>query len=122
MKKIIRSFGYAFKGVKYAYTTQLNFKVHAVATLATIVMGVFLHISLNEWLWIILAIALVITAEMLNTAIEILTDIVSPEWNEKAGRVKDLSAGSVIIVAAFAVISGLVIFLPKLYQLLTNAA
>ncbi|RYY32737.1 MAG: diacylglycerol kinase family protein [Sphingobacteriaceae bacterium] len=122
MKKILLGFGYAFKGIKYAYTTQVNFKIHSVAAVLTITTGVLLNISVNEWLWIALAIMLVVVAEMLNTAIEILTDLASPEWSEKAGRVKDLSAGAVVIVAAFALVSGLVIFLPKLYLLLTHAA
>lgn len=122
MKKILRSFGYAFKGVKYAYATQLNFKVHAGATLLAVALGLWLHISTAQWLWIALAITLVIVAEMLNTAIELLTDLASPWWNEKAGRVKDLSAGAVVITAIFAVITGCAIFLPEFYRLLTHAA
>jgi diacylglycerol kinase (ATP) len=122
MKKVVRSFGYAFKGVRYAYSTQLNFRIHAAATVLAVALGVALNISEVEWLWIAIAITLVIITEMINTALEILTDMVSPEYNPKAGHVKDISAGCVVIAAAFALIAGAVIFLPKLYLLLFNAA
>lgn len=122
MKKVIRSFGYAFKGISYAYATQLNFRIHSSATLLAVVLGIFLNIAATEWLWIILAIILVIITEMLNTALELLTDLASPEYNTKAGHVKDISAGCVVIAAVFAVITGGIIFLPKLYLLATHAA
>lgn len=122
MKKVIRSFGYAFKGIGYAYTTQLNFRIHSGATFVAVALGLFLKIAAVEWLWIALSIALVIITEMLNTALELLTDLASPEYNTKAGHVKDVSAGCVVIAAAFAVITGGIIFLPKLFLLATHAA
>ena len=122
MKKLIRSFGYAFKGIKYATTTQLNFRVHLVAMLLAVFMGFALHISVNEWQWIIVCIAFVLVTEMLNTAIEFLTDLVSPQYNELAGKVKDVSAGAVLVSAIFALITGAIIFLPKLLALINHAA
>jgi diacylglycerol kinase len=122
MKKLIRSFGYAFNGIGYATTTQLNFRVHLVASLLASFMGYALHISVNEWQWIILCIALVLIVELLNTAIEFLTDLVSPEYNELAGHVKDVSAGAVVIAALFALVTGVIIFLPKLLVLIHHAA
>jgi len=110
MKKLIRGFGYAFKGVSYATATQLNFRIHLFATLAAVVLGFGLHISTAEWQWIILAIAMVLASELLNTAIEILTDLVSPEYNPKAGHVKDVAAASVLITAIFALATGLIVF------------
>jgi len=121
MKKLIRSFGYAFKGLAHATRTQLNFRIHLAATLIAVFMGYALHISVNDWRWIILCIALVLIAELFNTAIEFLTDLVSPEYNELAGHVKDVSAGAVTVAAAFALVMGLIIFLPKLL-LLAHAA
>jgi len=117
MKKLIRSFGYAFKGIAYATATQQNFKIHLGATIVAVIIGFALHISVGEWHWIILCISLVLTAELFNSAIETLTDLVSPDFNEKAGKVKDMSAGAVVIAAIFAVITGLIIFLPKLLLL-----
>jgi diacylglycerol kinase (ATP) len=114
MKKLIRSFGFAFKGVAYATATQLNFRIHLGVTLLAILMGYLLHISIPEWLWVALCITLVLVTEIFNTMIETLTDLVSPGYNEKAGHIKDMSAGAVVIAATFALITGLVIFLPKL--------
>jgi diacylglycerol kinase (ATP) len=122
MKKVIRSFGYAFKGISYAYTTQLNFRIHSVAMFMAIASGLVLRVSAIEWLWIALAIALVIITEMLNTAIELLTDLASPEFNAKAGHVKDVSAGCVVIAAFFAIITAAIVFLPKLLLLAKHAA
>ncbi len=117
MKKLIRSFGFAFKGVAYATATQLNFRIHLGATVLVILMGYLLHISMGEWLWVALCITLVLVAEIFNTMIETLTDLVSPDYNEKAGHIKDMSAGAVVIAAIFALITGLIIFLPKLLLL-----
>jgi diacylglycerol kinase (ATP) len=121
-RKLIRSFGYAFKGISYATITQLNFRVHLAAMLTAVFMGFWLKISVNEWYWIMLSITLVLVVELLNTAIETLTDMVSPSYNEKAGRVKDVAAGAVVITALFALITGILIFFPKLLMLLGYAA
>lgn len=120
--KLLRSFGYAFKGIRYAATTQLNFRIHLVATLLAVFMGLWLKITSDEWRWIMLCIALVLVVELLNTAIETLTDLASPGYNEKAGHVKDVAAGAVVITAAFAVITGFIIFLPKIINLFSHAA
>jgi len=117
MKKLIRSFGYAFKGVAYATKTQLNFRIHLGAATLAIAMGLFFHISRHEWLWSALCIMIVLVTEIFNTMIEALTDMVSPGYNEKAGHIKDMSAGAVVIAAAFALTVGLVIYLPKLILL-----
>ena len=122
MKKLIRSFSYAFNGIRIAALTQLNFRVHLVATLLAGFIGFALHISVNEWLWVILCITLVLATEMLNTAIEFLTDLVSPEYNELAGKVKDISAGAVLISSFFALVTGIIIFLPKALALIHYAA
>jgi diacylglycerol kinase (ATP) len=122
MKKFIRGFGYAFKGISYTAKTQLNFRVHLAATILAVLMGYALHISVNEWQWLILCIAIVLMAELFNTAIEFLTDLVSPDYNELAGHVKDVSAGAVLIAAFFALTTGAIIFLPKLLVFIHHAA
>ena len=122
MKKLIRSFGYAFKGIGYAAKTQLNFRIHLAVTLLACFLGYILNITVDEWRWLILCVALVLTAELFNTAIEFLTDLVSPQYNELAGHVKDVSAGAVLITALFAVLIGSIIFLPKLLFLIQHAA
>jgi len=122
MKKFIRGFGYALNGIWQAAATQLNFRVHLVAALMAVYAGYALHISTNEWLWIILCIAMVLVAELFNTALEFLTDLVSPEYNKKAGLVKDMAAGAVLITAICALAIGLIIFVPKLLLLIHHAA
>ena len=122
MKRLISSFGFAFKGLRYASLTQPNFRIHLVLGFIAIVLGGVLRISLAEWEWIMLSIAIVLITELLNTGIETLTDLVSPGYNEKAGHVKDVCAAAVVIAALFALITGIVIFLPKLILLITHAA
>lgn len=122
MKKLIRSFGYAFKGVAYATTSQLNFRIHLVATVLATIAGFLLHISLVEWQWVMLCVTIVLVTEIFNTMIETLVDLVSPGFNEKAGRVKDMAAGAVVIAATFALVTGLIIFLPKILLLFNHAA
>lgn len=113
MSKILNSFLFAFKGLIYAFKTQLNFKVHSCSALIAIILALYLKISYSDWLWISLAIALVLILELLNTAIEVLVDLVSPEKNAKAGAIKDLAAAAVLIASIFALITGLIIFVPK---------
>jgi diacylglycerol kinase (ATP) len=118
MKKLTRSFGYALKGVAYATKTQLNFRIHLSAMTIALLLGYWLKISKEEWLWVALSITIVLVTEIFNTMIEALTDLVSPGYNEKAGHIKDMSAGAVVITAAFALLTGCIIFLPKLLTLI----
>jgi len=118
MKKLFRSFGYAFNGIALAIKTQLNFRIHIVAMLLVMSAGYIFHISTDEWKWITLCITLVLTSELMNTALETLTDLISPERNTKAGMVKDLAAAGVVITAIFSLAVALVIFLPKILALL----
>jgi diacylglycerol kinase len=122
MRKFIRGFGYAFNGIWHAAATQLNFKVHLVAAVVAVCSGWALQISPAEWLWITLCIGIVLATELLNTAIEFLTDLVSPEYNKRAGLVKDMSAGAVLVIAVCALVIGLIIFVPKLLVLIHHAA
>jgi len=122
IKKLIRSFGYAFKGLAYATKSQLNFRIHLFASVIAIALGFTLNIATTEWLWIALSIAIVLLTELTNTGIETLTDLVSPDYNEKAGHVKDICAGAVVVAACFALITGIVIFLPKLILVFHHAA
>jgi diacylglycerol kinase (ATP) len=112
--KLIASFGYAIRGIGFMLKTQRNAQIHITAIVIAICLGLILKISPAEWLFIVFVIALVVAAELINTAIENLTDLISPGYHEKAGRVKDLSAGAVLICAIAAAITGFMIFLPKL--------
>jgi len=114
MKKIIKSFGYAFSGLAYAFRTQLNFKIHFSVLLLVTVAGYFYKLSAGEWSSIVAVSALVLVTELINTAIETLTDLASPGYHEKAKIVKDVAAAAVVISCIAAVITGLVIFIPRI--------
>jgi diacylglycerol kinase (ATP) len=119
LSRFLQSFKYAFKGIFASFAKrQINIKIHVGIAIVTIVLAIILSINMMEWITIIACIGIVIAAEMMNTAIETLVDIVSPEWNEKAGRVKDIAAGAVLVLAIMALIIGIVIFLPKILALL----
>ena len=91
---------------------QYNAWVHAAATIAVIVLGVVLQLSRLEWCWIVLAIAIVWTAEALNTAFEFLADAASPSFSPIVRDAKDVAAGAVLITAIAAVIIGAIVFWP----------
>ena len=114
MDKFLKGFKYGFNGLDYAFRTQVNFKVHTIFAIFVILLGYVLEITDKEWLWILLATSMVLISELLNTALEVLVDLVSPEHNQKAGIIKDVAAGAVLVTALFAVVAGLIIFLPKI--------
>lgn len=84
--------------------------------LLSIIFGLILNINQTEWLLLILFFALVISMEIINSAIELLTDIASPKFNDKAAKVKDMAAGAVLVSAIAAFIAGIIIFVPKIIQ------
>lgn len=89
-----------------------NFRIHLIAAVTAIVLGMVFHISRTHWLIIILCIGFVLAAESMNSAIEMLVDLISPQMNEKAGRIKDLAAGGVLVAAFTALVAGIMVFLP----------
>lgn len=116
MKKFFKGFGFAFSGLKYTFKTQLNFKVHCLLAILVTGIGFYLEINTSEWLWIIAAMSVVLMAELANTAIETLVDLISPEYNIKAGQVKDIAAAVVLISALMALSIGILILLPKIFH------
>lgn len=113
----LRSFHYAFRGIGWAFRQEHNLRIHALAAAAAIAMGILLHIRALEWIFIVLVIAGVFVSELINSALESLVDLCSPDFDEKAGRIKDMAAGAVLIAALGALATGLVIFVPKLLAL-----
>ena len=118
MKNRIRSFGYAFKGIKAVFGNEANMNIHLIMSILVIICGFIFKISITEWMLCIICFGLVISLEMLNSAIENLVNLVSPEQNKIAGKIKDISAGAVLIAAICAAIVGLIIFVPKGWSLL----
>ncbi len=112
--KLINSFKYAGEGIRKAFRTERNMKVHIFIMLCVIGLGIFLRISKMEWMICVLLFALVLGGELFNTAIETIVDMIMPNKNEKAKLAKDVSAGAVLIFAMGATIIGLMIFGPKI--------
>lgn len=117
IKERIASFGYAFEGIFEVIQSQPNFKIHFLAAFLAIFAGFYFKISTNEWYWIISSITLVFGAETFNTAIEHLTNLVSPDYHILAKKTKDAAAGGVLFIAFGAAIIGILIFLPKILAL-----
>jgi len=119
---LARSFGCALHGLAILVRTQANARVHLAATIFVVAASLACGLSRVEWCAIVAVVALVWVAEGLNTAIETLVDLISPEHRPLAGRAKDLAAGAVLCAALAAAIVGLLIFGPRLSSLLTIGA
>ncbi|MBM3404118.1 MAG: diacylglycerol kinase family protein [Bacteroidetes bacterium] len=105
-----KSFQYAFRGMLYCLKTQHNAWIHALATIVVIAAGFIFSVSPVDWGLLIIVIGLVWIAEMFNTAIERLVDLVSPEHKPAAGKIKDIAAGAVLLAAITAIGIALVVF------------
>lgn len=116
-KRRLLSFKYAFQGLAVLFRTQPNAQLHLVALCAVVAAGFYFSISRSEWLAVIGVATLVVSLEAVNTALESLTDLVSPGHHPLAGRAKDLAAGAVLFAAMGAVATGLVVFGPRVWQL-----
>jgi diacylglycerol kinase (ATP) len=116
MRKVfcLKSFAYALRGVVQLVRTQPNARVHLLATLLVCAAGVYFSLGRMEWLWLIVAIVLVWSAEAFNTALEELADAVHPEQHPGIGRAKDAAAAAVLIAALGAAVIGVLVFAPHL--------
>ncbi len=114
----LRSFRYAFAGWWYVISTQRNAWIHALASVLVFALGLWLHLSRLEWALVVFAVALVWTAEFLNTALEAVVDLASPEQHHLAKIGKDVGAAAVLIAAAAAVLIALLVFGPHLWNIL----
>jgi diacylglycerol kinase len=112
--KFLLGFRYAFWGIASLWRDQLNIRVHAVATVLVIVVGLILDVSRIDWIALVLAAGLVWTAEALNTAIEHLADAVHPDNHPLVGKAKDVGAAAVLLAAIAAFIVALLVYIPYL--------
>ena len=118
MSSEIKNFADALNGILYAIRSEKHMKFHLLATILVVAAGWFFDISFTEWCAVILCIGGVITAEVFNTAFEQLVNLVSPQYNVVAGRVKDLAAGAVLVFSIAALLVGLIVFVPKIISIL----
>jgi diacylglycerol kinase (ATP) len=116
----IRSFRYAIAGILRMIRCQHNAWIHLVVTLAVVAAGFLFQLSRGEWCWIVLAIAIVWTAEALNTAFEFLADAASPSFHPIVRDAKDVAAGTVLVTAIAAMIIGLIVFWPHVMTTLSE--
>lgn len=111
------SFKHAFDGILYTITSQPNFRFHLLAVLSTILLGTYLSLSISEWLILIFTFNMVLVAEMINTSVESVVDLITVERHQFAKTAKDVAAGTVLVSAFLSIIIGLIIFLPKIINI-----
>jgi diacylglycerol kinase (ATP) len=109
-----KSFIYAFRGIISFFKTECNAWIHLTGMAAVVIAGYSFNITQKEWCLLVFAIGIVFVSEVFNTSIECLTDMISPDYDERAGKVKDLSAGAVLVSAITALAIGLIIFVPRI--------
>jgi len=107
---IFKSFEYAWQGLKTAFITERNFKIHCAAAFLVVVFGLILRISAMNWVFVFLAMGFVFVCELVNTAGENLVDMITKEYSAEAKRIKDLLAGAVLVSAITAVFVGIAVF------------
>lgn len=113
----IKSFGHAGAGLVFLLKSEPHARIHLLATTLVVIAAIALDVSRQDWLWLVLAITLVWTFEAMNTAVEHLCDVVSPEHSQSVKRAKDVAAGAVLIAAIAAAIIGVCVFYPHLRAL-----
>lgn len=117
ISRFFKSFSYAFQGIKTVIKTEQNFLIDIIIGIIVIISGYFLKLSAIEFAIVLLTIALVITLELINTAIEYTIDMAMPEIHPLAKAAKDISGAAVLFSAIISIIIGLIIYLPKIISL-----
>jgi diacylglycerol kinase len=118
MKKRLNSFRYAFTGLRNLLVYEHNARIHLLAALLATILGIALQITPGKWALLAIAIFGVFVAELFNSAIERLADVVSPGYHEEIRKVKDYCAAAVLLASILALIAGIIIFLPELIRVL----
>ena len=117
MKNFLRSFKYALEGIVTGIKEEQNMKIHISIMILVIIFGIILKISKIEWIICIILFGLVISMELINTAVENTVDLITKEKNEQAKIAKDVAAGAVLVSAIASAIIGVIIFLPKVLSI-----
>ena len=118
LKTRFESFKYAFHGLWLLLKNEHNTRIHFLAAIVGLAMGLILKIDLHEWCLLVIVIGLVFLTELLNTSLETLADVVDPEWNKRIRKAKNYAAAAVLISAIVSVIVGGLIFIPRLLDLI----
>ena len=112
IKRLYKSFTYAFRGLGKTLKEEQNLQIQSIAGLVVIILGWYFRIEVEEWLILILVIGLVILMEIINSAIERITDVLKPRLDSYVKEIKDIMAAAVMLASVIAIIVGLIIFLP----------
>jgi len=115
--RLIKSFKYALKGIYYAFREEQNFRFHIIFAILVIVLMFFLKTSTLEKIILIILISFVLIAELLNSIFERIIDILKPRLHPYAKKIKDMTAGVVFIAAFVSFVCGLIIFIPKIFEI-----
>ena len=118
LRRRAASFGYAFRGVVAALRSEIHLQFHALATVVVAGLGFYFQLSALEWALVALAVGLVWSLELANTAVEAVVNLVSPEYHPLAGRAKDVAAGAVLVGAIAALVVGVLVFWPHVWVLM----
>jgi diacylglycerol kinase len=120
MKRIIRSFGHAVRGLLHCIQKEKNFQIQLGCGCIAISAGIFFHLTGMEWCIVLLCITMVLSMEMLNTAIEHICNIIQKEYHPAIGILKDISAGAVLVSACSTLICSGLIFIPKILLFISS--
>ncbi len=115
-KKRVRSFGYAFSGIRTLLRDEHNSRIHVAIMVAVVIVGLLVKISAMEWCVVALCCGGVLMAEAMNSAVEALADLVSPGYHPLVKKAKDVAAAGVLLMAIAAAAAGLIIFIPKIIE------
>jgi diacylglycerol kinase len=116
MLRFFKSFGYAINGFRFSLREQLNIKIQIAVAIMVVALAFYFDVSRIEWIVLLLCIALVLSLEMINTALEDMVDLVSPQYNPIAGKIKDIAAASVLLSSIIAAIIGAIVFYPYCFN------
>lgn len=114
--KRLKSFTYAFNGLRVLIKEEHNAWIHLFATVCVVAAGTLFKISLMEWVAVVFAIGLVFSFEIINTSVEHIADFICPERDDRIKRIKDLAAAAVLVSAITAAVIGLIVFIPKIIE------
>lgn len=118
IKRFFKSFGYSIDGLKYAYKYEQSMLIHVIATIAVITVNILLHVDTMIWLVTLLAIGMVLAAELINTAIEAVVDLVTLEIHPLAKIAKDCGSAATFVLAMMAAALGIVVYVPIIINLI----
>jgi len=117
-KRFVNSFKYSYEGLKYAYKYEQSMTIHFSVVVIVVIFGIWLKISLMEWLLCFILFGLVLATELINTSLEAVVDLICPKIHPLAKIAKDTASAAVFVFSIIAFISGLIIFVPKILELL----